>query len=104
MGWKLGNLFFYNMGIAFFRDVFDFISHRITFYPPFLIDTYFNILRIPKIRTSSVKRPPMKNPIYVPKIGGLVFGFFTFRIHPFLGDLLNIPKLGSHSAALSFFK
>ena len=89
--------------MAIFRDVSDFISHRITFYSPFLIDIYFNILRIPKIRTSFRKCPPMKNSIYVPKMGELVFDFFAFRIHPFLGDLLNIQKLGAQPAALSFF-
>ena len=81
--------------MAILRDVCDFISHRITFYPLFLIDIYFNILIIPKIGTSFRKCPTMKNPIYVPKMGGLVFGFFAFRIHPFFGDLLNIPKLGA---------
>ena len=31
----MGNLFLYNIGMAIFRDVFDFIIHRIAFYPLF---------------------------------------------------------------------
>ena len=88
MGWKIGNVFFNKLGWPFFRDVFDFIFHRIAFYPSFLIDIYFNITRIPKSGASFEKGPPPKNSIYVPKMGELVFGFFAFRIHPFLGDLL----------------
>ena len=40
MGWQMGNVFFYNMGMAIFRDRFDFIFQRITFYPLFLIHIY----------------------------------------------------------------
>ena len=104
LGWKIGNVFFNKLGWPFFGDVFDFIFHRIAFYPSFLIDIYFNITRIPKSGASFEKGPPPKNSIYVPKMGELVFGFFAFRIHHFFGDLLNIAKMGATPAALSFFK
>jgi len=42
-----------------------------------------------EFRTFFGKGLPSKNSIYVPKIGELVFGFFAFRIHPFLGDHLE---------------
>lgn len=40
MGGKWGELFFYNIGMAIFRDVFDIMSDQITFYPPFLPHIY----------------------------------------------------------------
>ena len=102
MGWKIGNVFFNKLGWPFFGDVFDFICHRIVFYPSFLIDIYFNITTIPKSGASFEKGPPSKNSIYVPKMGELVFGFFAFRIHPFLGDHLENGRIVGHHRRFKF--
>jgi hypothetical protein len=37
---EMGNLFFYNIGMSFFRDVFNFMSDQFTFYPRFLPHIY----------------------------------------------------------------
>jgi len=39
-GVENGESLFYNIGITIFRDVFDFIPDRFTFYPRFLIHIY----------------------------------------------------------------
>jgi hypothetical protein len=102
MGWTLGNVFLYNIGMAIFRDVFDFILRQITFYPPFLIHIYWNILRMPKSGHFLEQERLRKIRFMSQKVGSLFPAFSHFVYTTFSGIFWKCPKWAS--VALSFFK
>ena len=80
-----GIYFFYNIGITIFRDVFDFIPDRFTFYPRFLIHIYWNKSRIPKLGHLSRKVLPKKIQFMSQKWGSLFSAFSHFVYTTFSG-------------------
>jgi hypothetical protein len=103
MGWNMGNVFFNKLGWLFSGDVFDFILRRITFYPPFSIHIYWNILRMPKSGHFLEQERLRKIRFMSQKVGSLFPAFSHFVYTTFLGIFWKCPKWAS-SAVLGFFK
>jgi hypothetical protein len=104
MGWKLGNIFFNNIGMAIFGDVSDFIFRRITFYPPFSIHIYWNILRILNSGHFSENDLPKKIRFMSQKRGSLFSTFSHFVYTHFWGIFWKMPEMGEGFVVRAGFK